>query len=215
MALDGTYSGLQASVADFLNRADLTAVIPDFIALAEAQISRRLVMMGPVRRMMGRSDASITSEFASVPTDFMGARAFYLTGGSGRICELDYCDPEEINNRKQHITAASGCPRVFSVVGGEFQFFPAPSSSFAAELTYWKRIPALSDAAPTNWLLTINPDAYLYGALLQAAPYLKDDARIQVWEPAFETILGDIVASDKMERTAARLSLPFVTGQTP
>jgi hypothetical protein len=32
MALDGTYAGLQASVADRLNRADLTAVVPAFIA---------------------------------------------------------------------------------------------------------------------------------------------------------------------------------------
>ena len=36
MALDGTYAGLKASVADWLNRADLTAVVPDFITLAEA-----------------------------------------------------------------------------------------------------------------------------------------------------------------------------------
>jgi hypothetical protein len=77
MSLDGTYAGLQASVADWLNRADLTAVVPDFIAMAEAQISRRLLMDGPVRMMMGRSDATVTAEFTDVPM-ISWARARWL-----------------------------------------------------------------------------------------------------------------------------------------
>jgi hypothetical protein len=207
MAL-ATYSDLKASVADWLNRADLTAAIPDFIALAEAQISRRLVMAGPVRPMMGRADTTIASEFATVPNDFMGART--ITFVEDRTRPLDFCLPEQINRKKALTDSLSGCPRFFTVVGGEFQFFPAPGNgaSYAAELTYWKRIPALSDAAPSNWLLALHPDAYLYGALLQAAPYLKDDARVAMWGEIFETILSDIIAADKIERSAAQIAMP-------
>ena len=79
MALD-SYAGLKAAVGDWLNRADLAAVIPDFIAMAEAQLSRRLVMDGPVREMMGRSDAVIDSEFTALPGDFLGLRALHLAG---------------------------------------------------------------------------------------------------------------------------------------
>jgi len=57
--LDGTYAGLKASVADWLNRADLAAVVPDFIALAEGQMNRRL----RVRRMVAAATAQVSAEY--------------------------------------------------------------------------------------------------------------------------------------------------------
>jgi hypothetical protein len=48
----------------------------------------------------------------------------------------------------------------------------------------------------TNWLLTSSPDIYLYGALLQAAPYLQDDARIQTWATLYERALNDLRTAD-------------------
>jgi hypothetical protein len=213
MAL-ASYSDLKASIAGWLNRSDLTAAIPDFISLAEAQISRRLLMMGPVRAMMGRADASISAEFAALPADFMGARTIVFA--EDRTRPLDFCLPEQIN-RKKAFESTGGNPRFFSVVGGELQFFPAPSggASYSSEMTYWKRIPALSDAAPSNWLLALHPDAYLYGALLQAAPYLKDDARIQSWGTFLETILSDIAAADRFERDSTNQSIPTISHGCP
>lgn len=205
MALNGTYAGLQASIADFLNRADLTAAIPDFIAMAEAQMARRLLQDGPVRRMMARTDATIDSEFAAVPGDFMGARSIYLV--EDRTTPLQFCLPEQINDKKRVNTDLTGCPKFFSVVGGEFQFFPAPVASYAAELTYWQRIPSLAANPSGNWLLTLHPDAYLFGALLQSAPYLKDDARLAMWAQAFATVMSDIVQADKIERSSTNLAV--------
>lgn len=211
--LDGTYTGLKASIADYLNRTDLTSAIPDFIALAEAQISRRLLLQGPVRRMLVRADATISTEFGTVPSDFMGTRTFYFT--EDRTQQLQICTADQINQKKSATTVLTGKPKFFAVVGTEFQFFPAPQASYAAELTYWQRLPALSVSNASNWLLTINPDAYLYGALLQAAPYLKDDARVTVWGSAFETILSDICAADKIERDSTFQAVPVVAGGTP
>ena len=54
--------------------------------------------------------------------------------------------------------------------------------TYNASLVYYARVPTLSVSNTTNWLLTEAPDVYLYGALVHSAPYLKDDARIQVWE---------------------------------
>jgi hypothetical protein len=54
----------------------------------------------------------------------------------------------------------------------------------------------LSTSNTTNWLLTSNPDIYLYGALLQAAPYLQDDARIQTWATLYERALNDSQTAD-------------------
>jgi hypothetical protein len=212
--LDGTFTGLQASVADWLNRSDLTAQIPDFVALAEAQIGRRLLKDGPVRRMMCRTDATVAAEFVAVPADFMGSRGLYL---GGALTALEFVEPEKIVERKALYPTQDGDPTVYTVVGGEFQFWPWTGlGTYAAELTYWQRIPALATLNnQANWLLTLHPDAYLYGTLLQSAPYLKNDTRLQTWGTILETILGDIVAADKIERMAPHLAMAFRPGGTP
>lgn len=212
MALD-SYAALQVSASGFLNRTDLASVVPDFITMAEAQIVRRLVKDGPVRQMMGRSDTTINAEYIAVPADFMGARAIYL---APNYLPLEFISAEEIVRRKTLYPGASGDPRAFSVVGGELQFWPwATGGTFTGELTYWKRFAALSNAAPTNWLLAEHPDIYLYTSLIQSAPYLKDDARLQVWGTLAQTAIDDLIGADKVSRTAPNLGVGIVPGGTP
>jgi hypothetical protein len=212
MALD-TYSGLQTTIGDFLNRADLTAIIPSFITLAEAQMSRRLASDGPVREMMGRSDATVNAEFIPVPADFMGVKGIVLTGST---LSLDFVEPEIIAEYKAKYPSEVGDPRVFSIVGSEFQFWPwVTGGSYAAEISYWKRIPALTAIATTNWLLASHPDAYLYTSLIQSAPYLKDDERLTIWGTLATQILADLVTADKVARFAPHISVPYVAGGTP
>jgi hypothetical protein len=213
MAIDGTYSGLKTSVADFLNRSDLTSVVPDFVALAEAQINRRLMRDGPVRQMMGRSDATVNAEFIAVPSDFLGAKAIYL---SPNYQPVEIVSPEEIVRRKTLYPNETGDPKVFAVVGGQLQFWPWVSTgSFSGELTYWKSIPALTSTNTTNWLLTAYPDIYLYTSLIQSAPYLRDDARLQVWVSISEAALSDFTEADKKARTAPYQGVGIVPGGTP
>jgi hypothetical protein len=209
MSLDGTYNGLKASIADFLNRQDLTSAIPDFVALAEAQMSRRLLQAGPVRMMMARSDATITDEFITAPNDFMGIQTIYVGSGetASGLLRLQVATPDEINDLKSFYYDPADGPRRFAVVGNSFQFWPWNGASVSAEITYWQRIPPLASNS-TNWLLTLHPDAYLYGSLLQASPYLKDDARVEMWSGIFQTILADIVAADQVERSAAQIAMP-------
>jgi hypothetical protein len=78
------------------------------------------------------------------------------------------------------------------------QHVPAPDSTYTGELTYYAKIPALSDAATTNWLLGVAPDVYLYGSLMEAAPYLDDDARVQTWGGLLEQAMSAIeIESDR------------------
>ena len=206
MALD-TYTNLKAAAADWLNRTDLTSQIPDFITLAEAQINRRLMLAGPVRQMMGRSDATINAEFFALPSDFLGLRAFSLGTTTG-VPPLTFVEPEKIVELKVNSAREGGDPQHFSIVGAQFQFWPWTSGgSFSAEISYWKSLPPLASNA-TNWLLALYPDAYLYGSLLQSAPYLKHDARIQTWGTAFAQVLADIVDADKVARFAPQLGIP-------
>ncbi|TAL08066.1 MAG: hypothetical protein EPO02_13825 [Nitrospirae bacterium] len=205
--LDTTYSGLLASVADFLNRADLTATIPDLVVLAEAQMNRQFITNGPPREMMGRSDATINAEFMAVPSDFLATVAIYLTTTTG-VSSLKFTTPEKIVELKVNYPSESGDPQRFTVLGTAFQFWPWTSGTYTGELTYYKTIPPLATNTTGNWLLSAYPDAYLYGTLLQSAPYLKDDARIQVWGTAFQQILSDICATGRIARDAPMLAIP-------
>ncbi len=201
MSLD-TYDGLKTAIADFLNRTDLTSAIPTFISLAEAQMNRRL----KTRRMVGRSDATLSDEFVSVPDDFGGVITIKLTGTSPEAM-LDFVDPIKAAELLQTTYTAAGQPRFYSVVGEGLQLIPAPDAPYTAEMTYWKRIEPLSDDNDSNWILADHPDAYLYGSLLQSAPYLSDDPRLVVWGQIFTTILSDIESDDTFAQYGGRLNM--------
>jgi hypothetical protein len=102
---------------------------------------------------------------------------------------------DALDNESANYTA-SGKPRFFGVVGGQFRIVPTPDATYTTELTYYAKLSKLSNSNTTNWLLTSNPDIYLYGALLQAAPYLQDDARIQTWATLYERALNDSQTAD-------------------
>lgn len=209
MALDN-YVDLQASIIDWANNTTITNVVTDLIAMAEAQMTRRFVKDGPVSGMMGRSDATINAEFISVPTDFYGVKAFSLTP---LYYPLQFVEPEKIVSQKALYPLIQGDPQLFSVVGSQFQFWPwSGASTYTAEISYWKRIPALSNTNPTNWLLASNPDAYLYGALAQSAPYLIDDDRLPMWLSIYQTVLDDIIEADKLVRLAPQMSATLIPG---
>lgn len=186
MSLDGTYTGLKASIADFLNRADLTAVIPDFIILAEAEINRRIVS----RRNISRTTVTVNSEFVTAPTDIYKIAWLLYTD----IPDLSptYFTPDNFPLELATVTAR---PRWYTLQAAtaQFRFGPAPDQSYTAALTYWARLAALSSA---NWLLTDHPDVYLYGALKHSAPYLVDDKRIALWGALFEAGLQSVNQTD-------------------
>lgn len=207
-----SYSDLLAFAAVTLNRTDLTDYLPGWVTLAEGQITDRLIAEGPPRQMMGRSDATINSEYIAVPDDFEGARAIFL---DPNYLPLEFISPEEIVQRKTLYPNESGDPQAFTVVGEELQFWPwGGTGSFTGEMTYWKRIPPLSTNG-TNWLLERRPDVYLYTTLIQSAPFLKDDDRLATWGGLAQTGLADMVKSAKASRTAPHLSVGIVAGGTP
>lgn len=201
MAFD-TYANLQLAIAGFLNRADLTSVIPDFITLAEAEMRRRL----RTRRATGRSTATLTSEYIAVPSDFGGPRAIVLTG-TNPIALLEYAEPSKMLEVQQGTFTGTGQPKWYSVVGENLQFLPVPDGSYAIEMTYWKGLAALTTSATSNWMLTDNPDAYLYGSLMHSAPYLMDDERVGMWATAFTGIMDDIKIDDEQAAYGGRLNM--------
>ena len=140
-----TYSELKTAVADWLNRSDLTSVIPNFISLAEAQMNRQIRH----RKMVTRADATLDTPYFAVPSDWLENIRFQLN--TNPITPLKFITAEQLAEDSQ-IYIPSGQPMFYTMVGQQFQVLPNPDSSYTGELVYYAKIPSLSDAAPTNWL---------------------------------------------------------------
>ena len=204
MALD-TFAGLKATIADYLNRDDLTSVIPSFITIAEAKFNRKL----RTRQMVKRAEGQIETAFFAYPADWLQAKEFQLN--TNPIVRLKFVTEAYGDELKANSYVSTGQPAYYTITGTQLEFIPTPDSTYSAELTYYAKIPALSDSNTSNWLLAYAPDLYLYGALMEAAPYLKDDERLPVWSQMYINSLGDIEVADQR---ASVSSTPLVRARS-
>jgi len=186
-----TYSELQSAVADFLNRQDLTAAIPTFIRLAEARIDRDMLHW----RQEVRSEGVLMDQYNAIPADFIRPIRLQLLGSGTN--EVSLVSTATMLQMRSDRADASGRPVHYAITSGGLELFPTPDGEYASSLVYYGRITPLSDAAPSNWLLAEAPDVYLYGALVHSAPYLKDDARVALWESFFAQSVGAMNAASE------------------
>lgn len=211
------YTSLQAAVTEYLARdqdATLIARIPTFIQLFEAKMNRSLyVRQMEVRSTTTVDTASTEPEFISLPTDFQSMRRIRLSSVTGKP-HLDFKSGTQLDEFRLSISNVAGQPLFFSIFGSEIELAPTPNQNYTIEMVYRQNVPALATNS-TNWLLTLAPDLYLYGALLESAPYIKEDARIQVWATGLSTALD---ALNNLGMTSTFNSGPMAmrtTGATP
>jgi hypothetical protein len=191
-----TYAELQSSIANWLNRDDLTAVTPDFISLAEAGINRDLRHY----RMINRVDATLDSRYVQMPADWLETVRFGITSGTTQRIEL--ISRDDMLEYRQNNNDIAGVPRFYANIGDTIEVFPTPDAEYQMQLQYYAKTPALSDSNVKNWLLSEAPDIYLYGALVQAAPYLNDDARVQTWAALYSAAIQSLQKSSDDTRFA-------------
>ncbi len=194
MALSN-YTGLKASIADFLNRDDLTSVIPDFVSLAEAQINRDIRHWKMEARSSGQQDPA--DEYMQIPADWVETIRLHLTGTGTSVVNL--VSRDAMADKRAAQENAAGTPRMYTHANGQFQLFPTPDATTNFELLYYQKIPSLITNTD-NWLLLEAPDVYLYGALLHSAPYLAEDARVAVWAQLYSAAVQRLnqVSEDAM-----------------
>lgn len=179
------YASLRSTVYDItLKDSDK---VPLFVMLFEARVNRRL----RVRQM--EATAALTPDaagIAALPTDFLEKRRLTWQGGARR--ELEYVTPSQLVLINP--AGAGGPPDVFTIEGGTIKL--APVSSIPLELDYWQKIPALSDATPTNWLLTGHPDLYLAGTLVEAFMYSRNADMASLWNDREAQMIAEIQRLD-------------------
>jgi hypothetical protein len=195
-----SFTDLTAALADWADRTDLTARIPDFIALAEARIGREL----RIRALEFRSQMSTVSgqDYYALPTGYKQARHFKLVDGEGGVpSDLEYQTPEalDVTNSRQ-FGGGSGFPKYYTIVSNEIRIVPTPSAVYTLEILYYKAPTALSSANQANLLLEENPDIYLYGSLIELWTYLRDDAESQKWGLMFGKAIEAAQTSDQRDR---------------
>ena len=187
------YATLQTSIAGFLHRTDLTAMIKEFIADAETRIYNDI----RIKAMETAFQDDIAAGVIPLPTGFLEWRFLYVN--TTPVQKLDRKDVEWIY-QFYPTRDAGGIPKYFAREGENIIFAPYPDSTYEVKGIYYKRLDALSDANTTNWLIQNAPDVLRYGALCEAAPYCIDDQRVGLWEQKFEAAKRRIMMTDKKER---------------
>jgi hypothetical protein len=185
MSLD-TYTNLKTEIADWLNRSDLSSMTGTFITLAEASFKRD----ARLRKYQRAGEITVSADGYSLPDDFQSLESLAHEGTS-HYGPVEIVGSDQLGTLKAQY-GDTGVPRYAAIEDGVLYFAPEPDASYTLVLTYWRSVDALSSTNADNWLLTDHPDVYLYGSLMQAAPYLKDDERIPVWSSLLEKAIQEV-----------------------
>jgi hypothetical protein len=194
-----TYTELKASIANWLNRSDLSdEIADDFIKLTEADFNAKL----RIRQMEQIDTVTINAETVSVPTGFISVRSFYILSSSTKY-PLEYITPHNMFEIRGG--SRSGRPRSYTIEADneteQFRFGPSPDVSYTGYLSYYKNIEALSSSNASNPILDKHPGIYLYGSLYHAANFLggMDPDQKQNWLQMYIAAMERCEQNDKQD----------------
>lgn len=200
MPLD-TYANLKSAILDWLARpADplVAPAVPDMITLFEAEARIRLRHVGlETSTQLYTSGADVP-----LPWDFVELRSASLDGLSQ---PLEFIPPAQA--ARMNVGSVPGWYTIYG--GGDFgcdaggafmRLSPPPDGPYTVNIVYQRGLPALSDAAPVNWLLRAAPNAYLWGTLVEAEAYIGHDERAALWLQRRDASFESLERSDRKAR---------------
>ena len=185
MAVTMTYTSLVADVTLYLERSDAQTInqIPSFINLAESIISDELKILGQqqtVSTTLVQGDPTLQK-----PTRWRKTTSMNITVAGERfpllLRKYEYMRNYWPNPTQEDV------PKFYGDYDFDHWFIaPTPSDDYAIEILYYEKIQPLDDTNQTNWFTINAPQAMLYGTLLQAMPFLKNDSRVQLWQALYD-----------------------------
>jgi hypothetical protein len=184
MAIITNYATLKTAIADYLARDDLTTFIPNFVQNTENKLRRTLNLRNE------ETDLSITISIgvADVPTDFKALKFAYYDSTPSQL--LQWVPIEELI-RDYPDRSAIGIPRVISRYAEVFWFGPVPADGSNIYGSYYAKQDPL-ETTDGSWYVTNAPEVLLYGALMEAAPFIHDDPRLATWQQLFTDALSTL-----------------------
>lgn len=193
-----TYDELQTSMSNWLNRDDLDAFLPDFIALFETDVERELRVAPMLIRAVTVPSADENREV--LPGDFLELKAIQFNSTPPVVPQ--YRTAAWLRAWLRTSPASPGTPQFYAIEGNHLVFEKTPND-IPLDILYYQAIPRLADDNQTNWLLTAAPDVYLYGSLIHSAPFLKDDERVAVWDTLYRRALSNLAKADSRAQASS------------
>lgn len=192
-----TYDSLVENIQSYLERTDQATIdkIPLFIMLAEQVIASQIKFLGnmTVQTSTMVQGANVINKPArwhktvSMNITVAGKRYPVLLRKYEYLREY-WPDPAQESVPKFY------CDYDYT----HWMVAPTPSAAYNFEVLYYERIQPLDSSNQTNWFTIYAPQALLYGSLLQAMPFLKNDERMQMWQAQYDTIMQTLIAEDKL-----------------
>ncbi len=193
-----TYAELKTAIAAWLERDDLTSYLDTFIDFAESTFKRRL----RCRQMETETELTVDAAYEALPTGFLETRYVYVDADINKA--LSYVTPERLY--ETYAGSVTGEPRVYTIIGSNIHFGPAPDSEYAVQLGYYKFTPLDGDNT-TNWLGDDYPDVYLYTSLAAAEAFCINDERAAMFKMQSESLLNELEQSDAQGKIGASLQV--------
>ena len=182
------YGTLKTTVEAYLNRSDLSSYIPTFITLGASRIhygGDNPYSSAPLRipAMQTRATGTTTGTI-SIPTGFLEVIRLKCSNGS-TYWNIDYASPSQFSTYEN----SSDYPSYYTFINNTIETTPTASASYT--LDYYKAFDAFSADVDTNWLLTNVPDAYLFAALTESAPFIDDEKTVG-WFGMYRSIVSSL-----------------------
>lgn len=199
MAL-ASYSDLVTEIGNWLNRIDMGSEIPSFIRLFEARMNRKL--RTPDQEVSASITLLTSVNTYSIPSSIRQVKSVFTTDATGVGVPLTAMSYQRLTD--DFPTTAAGITEAYAISGTQIVIAPLPdgiSNGPTLTVTGYNTVTPLDGVTTTtNWLLASHPDAYLYGALVEAAAYLRDDEHLPLWRAALDDVLEDVMAEGNQRK---------------
>jgi hypothetical protein len=201
MSSELTYASLLASASSYMERPTsddaFEAERPQFVALAESQISAEFKQQGFLTVVSGTFDLAETLEKPTLWRSTLSLRGKRADGTWFPLLLRNY---EYI--RACYQAPTTGQPRYYADYNAtNYLIAPVPDQAYALELTYYAKLSPLADTNQTNWLTLNAPQLLLAATLVEAALWCKDDAKLAFWQARYDRALQGLLGEN-----ASRLS---------
>lgn len=190
-----TYSSLVADISSYLERTDQATLekIPTFIMLAEQVIAAEIKFLGNLTPMQ----STLVSNEAVIAKPARWHKTVSMNVTVGGIRQPVFLRKYEYLREYWPNPAQTDAPRYYADYDyTHWLIAPTPDDDYAFEVLYYERIQPLDSSNQVNWFTIYAPQALLYGTLLQAMPFLKNDERIPMWQAQYDKIMQVLKAED-------------------
>lgn len=195
MAASMTYTSLVDDIASYLERSDsqTLAKIPTFIMLAEQVIASEIKFLGNLT--VNNSTMVIGEAVIPKPARWHKTVSMNVVVAGER--QPVFLRKYEYLREYWPDATATGTPVYYADYDyTHWLIAPTPAAAYTFEILYYQRLQPLDDTNQTNWFTEYAPQALLYGALLQAMPFLKNDERIPMWQAQYQQIIQTLKTED-------------------